>query len=266
MHCPSCSTGISDSDLISPEMARCGHCGCTFKPGGKQTKVRLPKTIAQLAECVTNPEKAKALRQLYAIPEASGPPEPVADENQDERFQFYKPTRYIYFQEKPDGVDFLLPKAGLSAGGFFFVFGLIWTLITVGISLAIFAAEGFTWTMSFIFLFFAMFYAVGLGMLFWGVVMSFSEVAIGLDVNGLTYVKNLWGWKKVRNVSLAQVVQFSRKDWCRQNDVPQYACTVTIRKDKRDQDLYFGHHLNELDQAWIVWKGQKMLKSLREQT
>lgn len=221
LNCPNCHFAIRDEFVnIQADTAKCTACGEVFR-----VSEALPDTAA-----------ARDLK----------PPAPE--------------VAYVEYA-RDGGITVVLHRQGFRKKSVSaLVFSGLWLAITSGVSIgmgvSVFQGEG---PGIFGLLFLVPFWAVGLGMLYWGLWLALGATAIQLTPDEVVLGKMLFGRTRKRVFRLEDVERFSREVSYKENDVPVYACAVNFGSKHKN----FGHHLSDADQEWLVAELNASLKKVR---
>ena len=138
--------------------------------------------------------------------------------------------------------------------GFFLFFAVFWLLITGAVSGGFFIAfltgkeiegDGPKWVMI---PFFAVFWAVGLGMLYAAFRQKFLKYTVTVGSDKITLRKDMFGRTSEKSLSKSSVSSISQTEFYQQNYKPIYG--IEIRG--ADGKLRFGSALTAEDKAWLV--------------
>lgn len=135
--------------------------------------------------------------------------------------------------------------------GFFLFFGLFWTGITAAVSSAFLfgtpadARDSQPW---FLYPFFAIFWAIGLGMLYAALRNKYARHRITVTRDLVTLRREMFGRVKEKSLVTSDVSSVAQVEFYQQNYQPVYG--VEIRG--RDGKLRFGTTLREEEKAWLV--------------
>ena len=135
--------------------------------------------------------------------------------------------------------------------GFFLFFGLFWTGITAAVSGAFLlgppadAQDAEPW---FLYPFFAVFWAIGLGMLYAALRNKYARHRITVTRDLVTLRREMFGRVKEKSLVVSQVSSVAQVVFYQQNYQPVYG--VEIRG--RDGKLRFGTTLRVDEKAWLV--------------
>jgi uncharacterized membrane protein len=135
--------------------------------------------------------------------------------------------------------------------GFFLFFGLFWTAITAAVSGAFLfgsPAGGQETRPWFLYPFFAIFWAIGLGMLYAAIRNKYARHRITVTRDLVTLRREMFGRTKEKSLITSQVSAVAQVEFYQQNYQPVYG--VEIRG--RDGKLRFGTTLREEEKAWLA--------------
>lgn len=135
--------------------------------------------------------------------------------------------------------------------GFFLFFGLFWTAITAAVSGAFLfstPAPGQDDKPWFLYPFFAIFWAIGLGMLYAALRNKYARHQITVTRDLVTLRREMFGRVKEKSLITSNVSSVAQVVFYQQNYQPVYG--VEIRG--RDGKLRFGTTLREDEKAWLV--------------
>ncbi|GAA5497380.1 hypothetical protein Rhal01_03574 [Rubritalea halochordaticola] len=162
------------------------------------------------------------------------------------------------------GKSWLIPaKKGV---GFLMVFGAIWLSFTLFMSLMFIFGDpvdsntgepASKWTI----LFFVPFWLVGIGVLYAGLRMRYTEVMVLADEHRVRMMKRFFSKVKETTLEIEQVDFVSLKESYRSNDRPVYA--VSISEKEGGKGLSFGSELSDDEKRWLVSSIQQVLPSSR---
>ena len=135
--------------------------------------------------------------------------------------------------------------------GFFLFFGLFWTAITAAVSGAFLfgtSSDGQSDKPWFLYPFFAVFWAIGIGMLYAALRNKYARHRITVTRDLITLRREMFGRVKEKSLVTSQVNSVAQVEFYQQNYQPVYG--VEIRG--RDGKLRFGTTLREDEKAWLV--------------
>lgn len=147
--------------------------------------------------------------------------------------------------------------------GFFMFFSVIWLLITGGMSgsfLVTFLTggkiegDGPDWM---IIPFFAIFWAVGLGMLYAAFRQKYMTHKVSIGSDTVTLRKEMFGKSSEKSLARSSIAAISQKEFYKQNDRPIYG--IEIRG--LDGKIRFGSALTDEDKEWLVADFNQVLES-----
>lgn len=163
------------------------------------------------------------------------------------------------------GKSWLVPaKKGV---GFLMVFGAIWLAFTAFMtSMFVFGEPTDSSTggpvSKWMLLFFVPFWLVGIGTLYGGLRMRYTEVMVLVDGQRVRMMKRFFKKVKETSLDLEQVDFVSLKESYKQNESPVYA--VHISEKGGGKGLSFGSELREDEKRWLVSSIQEVLPSSRQ--
>ncbi|MCP5544650.1 MAG: hypothetical protein H7A49_12170 [Akkermansiaceae bacterium] len=218
------------------------HCPeCGSEPGGTKPE---PHEVLRCPECG---HEDVAREWVFS---QSGPPRGWADRPPaDNR---------IRREDKPDGSIVWYLPAGGNFGGFL-LFGLLWTAITAAVS------SGFLFTLllgdsgggsksppwflyPILFLFFGVFWVIGIGMLFFAVRSKWEQARLRVTGDELILSRRLFGWMRHTRIRRDGVRQVVAEEFYSSNDNPVYG----IRIGKGGEKLKFGTMLRAEEKGWLT--------------
>ncbi|MCU0777820.1 MAG: DUF2244 domain-containing protein [Akkermansiaceae bacterium] len=135
--------------------------------------------------------------------------------------------------------------------GFFLFFGLFWTAITAAASGAFLfggnkgGSETQPW---FLYPFFAIFWAIGLGMLYAALRNKYARHRITVTRDLVTLRREMFGRVKEKSLVTTQVGSVAQVEFYQQNYQPVYGVEIRGQGGK----LRFGTTLREEEKAWLV--------------
>jgi len=135
--------------------------------------------------------------------------------------------------------------------GFFLFFGLFWTAITAAVSGAFLfggskgGPESQPW---FLYPFFAIFWAIGLGMLYAALRNKYARHRITVTRDLVTLRREMFGRVKEKSLVTTQVGSVAQVEFYQQNYQPVYGVEIRGKGGK----LRFGTTLREEEKAWLV--------------
>jgi Integral membrane protein (DUF2244) len=135
--------------------------------------------------------------------------------------------------------------------GFFLFFGLFWTAITAVVSGGFLfgsPAEGKDSNPWFLYPFFALFWAIGLGMLYVAVRNKYASHRITATRDWVTLRREMFGRVKDKSLVTSQVTNVEQVVFYQQNYEPVYGVEIRGQGGK----LRFGTTLGEEEKAWLV--------------
>jgi hypothetical protein len=135
--------------------------------------------------------------------------------------------------------------------GFFLFFGLFWTAITAVVSGGFLfgsPAEGKDPNPWFLYPFFALFWAIGLGMLYVAVRNKYASHHITVTRDLVTLCREMFGRVKKKSLVTSQVTNVEQVVFYQQNYQPVYGVEIRGQGGK----LRFGTTLGEEEKAWLV--------------
>jgi len=135
--------------------------------------------------------------------------------------------------------------------GFFLFFGLFWTAITAAVSSAFLfgtPAEGQDVRPWFIYPFFAIFWSVGLGMLYAALRNKYARHRITVTRDLVTLRREMFGRIKEKSLVTTQVESVAQVVFYQQNYQPVYGVEIRGHGGK----LRFGTTLTDEEKAWLV--------------
>lgn len=146
-----------------------------------------------------------------------------------------------------------IPPGGKKARGIG-CFGFVWLAITVPISVVILSVPEADWEggeappLIFLIPFFGIFYAVGLGMVYAWVRMTFTQVFLAITPEQFAIQRTLFGRKKLKKIQLDENSCAELVESYRENDSPVYAVHVQGTGDKSK----FATRLSYEEKRWIA--------------
>lgn len=166
-------------------------------------------------------------------------------------------SRIQIVESSRDRLVVALPKGGRAARGLG-CFAVAWLLITAAVSIPMFGALlGFfpnmkwdgdpppVWLMT---LFFGVFWAVGIGMAYGWLKMTFTQTLLSLEPDRFAVQHELFGKKKLSVLELDATSKAELVEAYSQNDSPVYCIAVTgIGREEK-----FGTSLEPLEKEWLV--------------
>lgn len=137
--------------------------------------------------------------------------------------------------------------------GFFLFFGLIWTAFTAFMSsMVLFGSSKSNNTdalaLPFLLLFFGVFWAVGLGMLYAAIRSKYATHRISVTRDKVTLRRELFGRSKEKSLPTADVTAVAQVEFYQQNDTPIYGVEIRAAKKK----LRFGSAFSDEEKAWLA--------------
>jgi hypothetical protein len=135
--------------------------------------------------------------------------------------------------------------------GFFLFFGVIWTTITAvgsGVFLTTSFNEGSKSMPWFLYLFFVVFWAVGLGCLYAAVRNKYARHQITVTGDLVTLRREMFGRVKDKSLVTRDVESVEQAVFYQQNYQPVYGVEIRGRSGK----IRFGTSLEEAEKAWLV--------------
>jgi hypothetical protein len=135
--------------------------------------------------------------------------------------------------------------------GFFLFFGLFWTAITAAVSGAFLfgsPAGGQETQPWFLYPFFAIFWAIGLGMLYAAVRNKYARHRITVTRDLVALRREMFGRIKEKSLVTSQVASVAQIEFYQQNYQPVYGVEIRGQGGK----LRFGTTLREEEKAWLV--------------
>ena len=135
--------------------------------------------------------------------------------------------------------------------GFFLFFGLFWTAITAALSSAfLFSSptdpqDTQPW---FIYPFFTVFWAVGLGMLYAAIQNKYAHHRITVTRDLVTLRREMFGRVKEKSLITSQITSVAQVEFYQQNYQPVYGVEIRGTNGK----LRFGTTLQDAEKAWLV--------------
>ncbi len=143
-----------------------------------------------------------------------------------------------------------IPPSGKS-GGFLF-FAAFWLAITGTVTAAMAfgdpSYEGEPGGLLLIILFFALFWAIGLGMLYFGLRNRFARHRIEIDTYNLTLRRTLFGRANTKSLSREAITTVHQAEFYQKNYRPVYGIEIKAGKRK----IRFGTVLTPGEKAWLV--------------
>jgi hypothetical protein len=212
-------------------LLRCPKCG--QKPAKAPVDA---ETLVRCESCGTN-----ALPTEWR-PEAGGIPTGQPD-------QIPPNTRIQREGSAPGDCVWHIPASGKF--GFFLFFGLVWTLITAVLSggfLFGMPANGQDAQPWFLYPFFSVFWAIGLGCLYAAVRNKYSRLRITVTRDLVTLRREMFGRIKDKSLVTRDVQSVEQTVFYQQNYQPVYGVEIRGRGGK----LRFGTTLREDEKAWLV--------------
>jgi hypothetical protein len=211
MRCPKCGQKPAKAPADMETLLRCGSCGFDALP-------------------------AEWLPELTGVPTAHPDEIPAG-------------TRITREGCAPDECVWHIPASGKF--GFFLFFGLFWTAITAAVSGAFLfgtPADGQNNKPWFLYPFFAVFWAIGIGMLYAALRNKYARHRITVTRDLVTLRREMFGRIKEKSLVTSQVGSVAQVEFYQQNYQPVYG--VEIRG--QDGKLRFGTTLREEEKAWLV--------------
>ncbi|MEM9080108.1 MAG: hypothetical protein AAGC74_05385 [Verrucomicrobiota bacterium] len=158
----------------------------------------------------------------------------------------------------PSSTAFEIPASGKSGGLFFFaIFWLLITgLITAGFVYSI-TTKGWDsiesdfpreWLPIILPLFFGIFWAIGLGVLYFALKTKLSKHLLLLKDHTLVHVREFIGRKKTISFPFSQITSIAAVEFYSKNYVPVYG--IEIRSSSKKSR--FGASLDDLEKGWLV--------------
>lgn len=135
--------------------------------------------------------------------------------------------------------------------GFFLFFGLFWTTITATVSGGFLLAsrdggsDPYPW---FIYPFFSLFWAVGLGMLYAAVRNKYASHRITVTRDLVTLRREMFGRAREKSLTTGQVTSVEQTVFYQQNYQPVYGIEIRGKEGK----LRFGTALEDAEKAWLA--------------
>lgn len=157
-------------------------------------------------------------------------------------------TRIVRETSAPGETAWHIPASGKF--GFFGFFGVLWTTITAVVSGGFLLGGGSggkeqPW---FIYPFFAVFWAIGLGCLYAALRAKFARHRVTAGVDRVTLRREMFGRVKERSLAAGDVTAVEQAVFYQQNYQPVYGIEIRARGGK----LRFGTTLADEEKAWLV--------------
>lgn len=162
-------------------------------------------------------------------------------------------------QTREDGaIRWLIPASGKSGG--FLLFGIFWCTITGVVSTGFVAALLFgkpaegpnslpPWAvLPFVLLFFGIFWAIGLGMLYFAARNKWGKTEVRVTGDEVVLLRTLFRWKLEKRLPRHEVDAVRAEEFYRSNEKPVYGVTIQAGKRK----LKFGTMLREEEKGWLA--------------
>jgi len=164
-------------------------------------------------------------------------------------------SRIQIIETEPSRMVIHVPSGGKKARGIG-CFALIWNgfmaFFTVAMLIGAGPDELSLWVML---SFLSLFWAVGLGMLYWWIRMRFTRLYLMLEPDRLVIQRILFGRKSIRETNLGPESAASLVEAYRQNDDPVY--TVAVKGENRTAK--FGTSLSIEEKQWFVHRVNEFL-------
>lgn len=236
--CPGCQTVLREDLVEGAGAPDCPFCGArlpdTFGVGMRRdvngSRAEEAGRVARLWE---EGESPSGEAELFASPPEGSKVQVI--EGTAERAIFYVPGGW---------------KRGAFALGFFALFwnGLL-TMMTVGtIRGALNPPAGQAPPPLFLIPFLSVFWAIGLGILFWFLKLLFERLLLLVEQERLVIRRTLFGWERNKTISLGEKAAAALVVSYSQNERPVYAIAV----EGTDGTIKFGTGLSDTEKDWFV--------------
>ncbi|MES2659029.1 MAG: hypothetical protein V4689_10460 [Verrucomicrobiota bacterium] len=213
--CPSCGTNPGVLRSRATDAITCGECGTVAS--GIEWSV-----AGSGAHAVANPDRPPAGTKITRYCDASG------------------------------AVVWNIPASGKSGGLLFFA--IAWCTLTVIVSsVFLFGANDFKSSGAFpvelfLILFFAAFWAVGIGMLYAACRSKYARHRLSGDRLQITLHRELFGKTKARSLPAADITSIAQVEFYQKNYQPVHGIEIRGKQGK----LRFGSMLTDEEKAWLV--------------
>lgn len=225
--CPQCGAKPGGATAKSKDVIACAHCGTRATAFEWSTTLTPGAAIAQA-------DKAPAHTRITRMADASG------------------------------AVTWKIPASGKSGGLLFF--GIFWCSITAVLTGAflfgdteIKSNDGFPMGV-FLILFFGLFWAVGIGMLYAACRSKYASHQVTLDQFAITLRRELFGRTKDKSLPTANIKSISQIEFYQKNYQPVHGIEVKASTGK----LRFGSMLTDEEKAWLVADMKRLVFSTPE--
>lgn len=135
--------------------------------------------------------------------------------------------------------------------GFFLFFGLFWTAITAAVSGAFLfgsSSDGQEAPPWFLYPFFAVFWAIGLGMLYAALRNKYARHQVTVTRDLVTLRREMFGKVREKSLVASQISSVAQVEFYQQNYQPVYGVEIRGRGGK----LRFGTTLGDEEKAWLA--------------